>query len=207
MDLKKLIIFGFIIQLHSVTFGQTVFDDCEIYAKWTEATIVFKSRDTVAVKAKYNPLLNPNKIEIGEEDSSYFVATETVNELSYLDHDINALRKFKNIQIHFVNLPKKMDVFSEVFFENEYFAITRSVSYLGYPSLLNPLGKASNQVVLLIINKMTGQPFKDLSKKTFVKAMLDKKLEIEKYIKQHKLKVYALDHQIKLFEFYAKLRE
>ena len=36
--------------------------------------------------------------------------------------------------------------------------------------------------------------------------MFDKKLEIEKYIKQNKLKVYALDHQIKIFEVYAKLR-
>ena len=170
MDLKKLIIFGFIIQLHFATSGQTVFDDCEIYTKWTEATIVLKSRDTISVLAKYNPLVNSNKIEIREEDSSYFLATETVNELSYLDSNINAFRKFKNIQIHFVNLPKKTDVFSEIFFDNKYFAITRSVSYLGYPSVMNPLGKPSNQVVLFIINEMTGQHFKDLSKKTFIKA-------------------------------------
>jgi hypothetical protein len=56
------------------------------------------------------------------------------------------------------------------------------------------------------IDKMTGRPFNDLSKKTFIKAMSDKEVEIKKYVKENKLKFYAIDDEIKIFKYYAKLK-
>jgi hypothetical protein len=186
--------------------GQSIFDDALIWTQWSKSTIISKSRDTLVAEAKYNPHVNPFKIEIRQGEKSYDIETGDVYSLSYYDENLDSLRLFKNIRVSVQEGEEPDEIFFEIFYDDRYFAITRGLTYSGSFALVNPLAKPSIHLAIFTINKMTGQSLKDMSKKTYISAMSDKEEEIKKYIKDKRIKLYVLDHKILLFKYYSQLR-
>jgi hypothetical protein len=154
------------------------------------------------VLAKYNPKIHASNIEIKEGEETHILDPREVYSLSYFDKNIGTLRVFKNVE-----RSNGTEVFSEIFYENNYFVIARSAFYSRDPSLLNPLEKPTTGLGILTINKKTKRPLKNSDKNTYINAMIDKEEEIKKYIKENKLKMYALSDEIKLFEYYSELKK
>ena len=206
-SLEKLIsLLSFIIWTTVPVFGQNIFDDPLIFTQWSKSTIISKSGDTLVTEAKYNPYVDPFKIEVKQGEDSYNVATSDIYELFYYDKGIDSLRLFKNVKVAAQGRGQWEEIFFEIFYDDKYFAITRGLTYSGSFALVNPLARPSLHLAIFTINKTTGLPLKDLSKKTFIKAMADKEDEIKRYIKENKIKLYALPHEIMLFKYYNELK-